>query len=813
MEQEGTFMNNLWRDILYSVRTMLKNPAFSVVAVLTLAVGIGANSAVFSVVNAVLLRALPYKEPNQLVMFWEDNLKMELDQFPASYPNFVDYRDQSHSFESFAAFRREDFILTGADEPQRLAGAQVSENFFTLLGVAPVAGNNFSPEEYKAANAVMISHGLWQRQFGANPSIVGKPLTLNGMSFTVAGIMPARFRFPGELFEKADLWVPLQTTPAEAADRATHSLFVIGRLKSQVTLAAARSEMATIASRLQVQYESSNSGWGAKLIPLQEQIVGDVKPSLLILLGAVCLVLLISCVNVANLLIARATTRQKEIAIRMAVGASRRRMIQQLLTESLVLGVVSSLLGLLLALGGITLLRPLIPASYIYAQDVGLSVTVLGFALLISVVTAVIFGLAPAIQATKLDINSWLKEGSGRSSAGVERRFLRQLLIVSEVTLSLVLLVGAGLLIKSFVRLQQVNPGFKSENLLTMTVTIPDNKYPDAPRQRAFFQQALQQIQGIPGVKSAAVVTKLPLGGSDKVRAFLIEGRPPLASGQQQTASYNVVSPDYFSTMSIPLVKGRAFTDRDDPNAPLVAIISEAMAHRFFPNEEPVGKRLILKRANPTIAPEIIGVAGDVKGQGLDAEAKPGIFVPYAQAPASATSLVIRTEANPLGMTAAARHALLNVDKDQPVENITTMEQLISKSTSPQRLTTVLLSIFAVIALVLAAVGIYSIMAQSVRQRRHEIGIRVSLGARPGQILKMVIGQGMFLTLIGVSIGLVGVFFLARILLSLLYQVSTLDPLIYVGTTMLLSAVAFIASYIPARRAMKIDPMRALRDS
>jgi len=806
-------MSNLWRDILYSLRIMRKNPAFSVVAVLTLAVGIAANTAVFSVVNAVLLRPLPYEQPDQLVMFWENNLKMGLDQFPASYPNFVDYRDQSQTFQSFAAFNRDDFILTGMDEPQRIAGAQVSENFFKVLGIAPVIGNNFSPDDFKAGNSVIISNALWRRQFNANPSIVGQPLTLNGKSYTVAAVMPAGFRFPAELFEKADLWVPLHMEPALAADRASHGLFVIGRLKPQVPISSARSDVTTIASRLQKQYESSNDGWGAKLIPLQEQIVGDIKPSLLILLGAVSLVLFIACVNVANLLIARATTRQKEMAIRMAVGASRGRMIQQLLTESLVLGVVSSVLGLLLALLGILLLKPLIPASYIYVEDIGLSGTVFGFALLLSVVTAVIFGLVPAIQATTLDINGQLKEGSGRSSAGIQRRLLRQFLIVSEVTLSLVLLVGAGLLIKSFVRLQQVDPGFKADNLLTMSMAIPDDKYPDAPRQRAYFQQALQQVQGIPGVKSAAVASKLPLAGSDKVRAFLVEGRPPLASGQQQTASYNVVSPDYFSTMGIGLKKGRAFTDRDDFNAPLVAIINETMVQRFFPNEDPIGKRLILKRANPVVAPEIIGVVGDIKGQGLDAEAKPGMFVPQAQAPLPAMSLVIRSDANPLSLTTSARRALSYVDKDQPVENIAAMDQVVSKSTSPQRLNTILLSIFAVIALVLAAVGIYSIMAQSVRQRQHEIGIRAALGARPSQILRMVIGQGMVLTFIGIGIGLIGVFFLARILLSLLYQVNTLDPLIYAGTALLLLAVAFIATYIPARRAMKVDPVRTLRDA
>lgn len=801
-------MSSLWKDIIYSIRVMLKNPAFSAVAVFTLAIGISANSAVFSVVNAVLLGALPYREPGQLVMLWEDNLKMGLDQFPASYPNFVDYKDQSQSFESFAAFRRENYNLTGTDQPVRLTGASVSEDFFPLLGVSPLSGHSFSQEEFKAGNYVMISYGLWQSHFGGDRSLVGRTLMLNGKPYTVIGVMPAGFQFPGELFERVDFWVPLRLDPEEANNRASHGLFVISRLKPQVPVARAEAEVEAVAGRLQQQYQASNSGWGAKLTPLREQIVGDARPSLLILLGAVGLVLLIACANVANLLIARAAGRQKEIAIRMAIGASRGRMIQQLLTESLVLAVISSLLGLLLAFLGIGLLKPLIPSSYVYVQDVGVNGKVLGFTLLVSVLTAVIFGLLPALQATKPDIIGWIKEGSGKTSGGVQRRLMRKLLVVSEVALALVLLIGASLLIKSFMRLQQVDPGFRPDNILTMSVTIPAAKYPDSERQRGFFRQVLQQIQAMPGVKSAAGVTRLPLGNPEQVRAFLIEGRPPLASGEQQTASYNAVSPDYFNAMSIPIAKGRAFTERDAENAPLVAVINQTMARRYFPGEEPLGKHLILKKGSSS---EIVGVVGDVKGQGLDAAPKPGIYVPYLQAPSPSMTLVVRSVADPLSLTNSVRGAVRNVDSDQPVDNVSTMEEVVRKSTSQQRLNMLLLTIFAAVAVTLASVGVYSVMAHSVRQRKHELGIRVALGARPGHILSMVVGEGMTLTLIGVGIGLVAAFFLTRLISSLLYDVNAVDPLLYLGATLLLAVVAIVACYVPARRATRIDPMLALR--
>lgn len=803
-------LSKLWQDILYSLRIIRKNPIFSLVAVFTLAIGIAATTAVFSVVNAVLLRRLPYKNPNQLVMFWETNLKKGLDQFPASYPNFIDYKEQSRSFESLVAFRPQNFNLTGGGEPLRLEGAEVSEGFFNLLGQPPLSGRTLVSEDNQTgASVVVVSFGLWQNRFGSDPGLVGKALTLDGKPYTVVGIMPSSFRFPGELFERADLWVPLTVSPDEARNRLTHSLFVVGRLKPDIPIQKVQAEVGTVAKQLEQQYQDSNTGWGATVVTVQEQLTGDVRPSLLILFGAVSLVLLIACANIANLLLARSIIRQKEFAIRLSVGASRLRIIQQLLTESLVLALGGSILGLLLAFWGISLVKSLIPTSY-NVQDIGLNAAVLFFSLLLAVITAILFGLAPAIQATKVDLNETLKEGSNKMSAGVHRRFLRQLLVVSEISLSIVLLIGAGLLIRSFSRLQEVDPGFKSDKLLTMSMTMPVTKYADAQKQRDFFQQILQQLRNVPGVKAVGGATRLPLSGKDKVRAFLIEGRAA-TPGEQLTASYSAVGADYFNTLGIKLIKGRYLTERDDDRAPQVVVINETLARRFFPGEEPLGKHLILKKSNPQIAPEIVGVIGDVRGNALDAESKAGIYVPYLQDPSPAISVALKTDGDPLGLAASARNAVRNVDKDQPIDNIATMEELVFKSTSQRRLNMVLLSVFAAIALVLAGVGIYSIMAQSVRQREHELGVRIALGAQPRHILKMVIGQGMILILIGIALGLVATFFLARLASSLLYGVSAVDPLIYGSVPLLLAAVALLASYIPARRATKVDPIIALR--
>jgi putative ABC transport system permease protein len=804
-------MGNLLRDLRYNFRMMRKHPGFAAVAVFTLALGIGATSAVFSVVNAILLKPLFYENPERIAVLWGNNAQSGLEQFPFSYPDYADFKEQSRSFQQLAAFRSEDFTLTGNSEPERIIGAAVSEDFFPMMGVQAMLGRTFSPEDQKpGANVVMVSRELWQRRFGESPDLVGQSITLNEKSYTVVGVMPRNFLFPGELFEHTDLWVPLNLAPEEMIARGQRTLFITGRLKPQIAPAEAQSEVEAIAGRLQQQYQDTNTGWSAKLIPLREQFVGDVRPSLLILLGAVCFVLLIACVNVANLLLARAASRQREIAIRMAIGASRGRMIQQLLTESLLLGVLSGAFGLLLAVIGVSLLRSLIPTSYLNAQDIGIDGKVLAFTLLISIVTAVIFGLAPAFQATKVDINGWLKDGNGKMSAGVRRRWLRSILVVSEITISLVLFVGASLLIKSFLRLQQVEPGFKAENVLTLDIALPESRYPDEVKQKAFYQQVLQQLHDAPGVTSVGAVTSLPLGKSDRTRAFGIDGRP-LNPSNVPTASYSAVSADYFSTLGIKLVKGRYFTERDSEQAPMVAVVNETLARRYFPGEEALGKRLVQRKAGKLMLREIVGIVGDVKSYGLDAETQAGLFVPYQQDAVLGMTLVARSNSNPLGLSAVARNVVQRVDPYQPIDNISTMEQIVSQSIAQQRLNMILLSIFAAVALILAAVGIYSVMANSVRERRQEIGIRMALGAQPGHIFKMVIGQSMLLTVLGVGIGLAVAFTLTRLISSLLYGVSAVDPVVFVGTPVLLAGVAFLASYLPARQATKVDPIIALK--
>jgi putative ABC transport system permease protein len=804
-------MGNILRNLRFNLRTLRKHPGFALVAIFTLALSIGANSAVFSVVNAILLRPLPYGDPERLVMLWEKNVQNGVEQFPASYPDYADFKEQSHSFQQLAAFRSEDFTLTGGGEPERIIGAAVTGDFFQMMGVPAALGRPLSAEDQQpGTNVVVVSHDLWQRRFGGNPGLVGQTMTLNEKSYTVVGVMPQSFRFPAELFEHADLWAPLDVAPEERSVRGQRALFLAGRLKPQVSQAEAEAEVGTVADRLQQQYQATNSGWGAKLVPLREQFVGDVRPSLLILLGAVSFVLLIACVNVANLLLARAASRQREIAIRMSIGASRWQVIQQLLSESLLLGLLGGALGLLLAVAGVGLLRNLIPASYLNAQDITVDGKVLAFTLLISASTAIIFGLVPAFQATKVDINSWLKEGSGKTTSGVRRRWLRSFLVVSEITISLVLFVGASLLIKSFLRLQQVDPGFRPDNVLTLNIALPESRYPDEARQKAFYQQVLQRLAAAPGVKSAGAVTILPLSGSDRTRAFGIEGRP-LVSSNIPTASYSAVSADYFATLGIPLVKGRYFTERDTEQSPPVAVINETLARRYFHGEEALGKRLMQKKAGKPILREIVGVVKDVKSYGLEAETQPGLFVPYQQEASLAMTLVARSNSDPLALTSAARGAVQDVDPSQPIDNISTMEQVVSKSIAPQRLNMVLFSIFAAVALILAAVGIYSVMANYVRERRQELSIRLALGAPPRHVFRLVLGRSMALTLAGIVIGVAVAFTLSRLISSLLYGVSAVDPVVFVGTPLLLAAVAFLASYLPARQATKVDPMVALR--
>jgi putative ABC transport system permease protein len=803
---------DLWQDLRYGVRTLLKNPGFTAVAVIALALGIGANSAIFSVVNAVLLQPLPYRDPDRLVMVWEDNTKGGYPRNTPAAANFLDWREQSRVFEGMAAIANQSFALTGAGEPERIDGRRVSASLFPLLGVEPLLGRAFLPEEDQpgAGRAVILSHGLWQRRFGSDPNITGKALTLNGESHTVVGVMPAHFQFPAR---EDELWVPIAFTNEQAANRGTHYLQVVARLKPGVTVEQTQAEMSAIAARLQEQYPSQNTGVGAAVVPLHEQLVGDIRPALLILLGAVGFVLLVACANVANLLLARAAARQKEIAVRVALGASRMRLIRQFLTESVLLAAVGGVAGLLLSLWGVNLLKAFIPENISQVGAISIDAQVLGFTLLVSLLTGLIFGLAPATQASNFNLNETLKEGGRDSSAGSRGNRIRAVLVVAEVAVSLVLLIGAGLLINSFLRLRSVDPGFRADNLLTMRIVLPELKYPDQARRAAFYAEALRRIEALPGVESAAVTNWIPLVRQGDSNSFTVEGQPDPGPGRSPSVATRVVSPRYFDTMGIQLLRGRQFGEQDRADSPPVVIVSEAMARRSWPGEDPVGKRMKMGGYNSD-APwmEVVALVKDVRQFELTAEPKPQIYLHYEQ-PAffRPSNLVVRTEADPLGLAATVRKTVWEIDKDQPVSNISTMEDVLSESISRQRFSMLLLGIFAGVALVLAAVGIYGVMSYSVAQRTHEIGIRMALGAQAADVLKLTVGQGLRLVLVGVAVGLAAAFALTRLMASLLYGVSATDPATLVTISLVLISVALLASYVPARRATKVDPLTALR--
>jgi putative ABC transport system permease protein len=805
-------MRDFWRDIQYSARVMVKNYRFALVVIAILALGISANSTVFTVVQSVLLRPLPYADADHLVMIWKTNAKRGLDNAPVSYPDYVDFKSQASNLESAASLTSQDFSLTGSHEPVRIAGVAVSDSFFTVLSVPAMLGRVFAPEEFNSgANTTVLSYDLWEKQFGSNRNLIGKPITLNEKSYTVVGVMPKEFRFPGELFGKADLWVPLALSQADLNNRNAHKLFIVARLKPQATLSATQAELQTISRRL---YESQTGGadWSVKATPLRQQFVGDITTPLLILLGAVGFVLLIACTNVANLLLARSASRQKEMAIRLAIGANRGRLIRQLLTESLLLSVIGAILGLALAYGALLVLKGIIPASFVYVEQIGIDARVLGFTILIAVASAVLFGLAPALQSTHVNINRWLKEGTGRSSAGPRRRHLSNLLIVVEVSLSLLLLIGSMLLIKSFVRLQDVDPGFNRQEVLAANISLPDSKYASPEQKRAFFQQLMQQLKGASGVRNIGGVNNLPLSGSDKIRAFLVQGNENVAPNQIPSASYCMVLGDYFTALDIPLIKGRYFTEQDNENSPQVAIINQTLARRFFGGEEPLGKRLILKRTEPAIMPEVVGVVHDVKAYGLDTDANAALFVPYMQDPFPTMSIVVRGDADPTALAGATRQAVQAVDPYQPIDSLTTVSEMVSKSISGQRLNVILLTVFAVLALILAAIGIYSVLSHAVLERAPEIGIRMALGASPNGVVRMIAGHSMLVTVIGLVLGLVAAFFLTRFASSMLFSVQAVDPIIFIAAPIVLLLVALVASYFPARKASQVNPIIALRN-
>ena len=807
----GNIMADLWQDLRYSVRMLVKNPGFTAVAVIALALGIGANTAIFSVVNTVLLRPLPYRDPEQLMMVFEDSRAHGYPRDNPTIANFLDWRNQNTVFESMAAIAGTSLNLTGAGDPERLVGYRVSASFFPMLGVNPELGRWFTPEEDQdgAARVAIIGHRLWQRRFGADPNIVGKALTLSGGSVTVVGVMPAGFGFYSP---EDELWVPMAFSREEQANRSMHFMDVVARLRPGVTQAQAQAEMSTIAARLQQQYPEANTNVGSEVVPVHEHMVGNVRRPLLIFLGAVGLVLLIACVNVANLLLARAAVRQKEIALRVALGASRWRLVRQFLTESILLGIIGGLFGLALAVYGLKLLTTIIPPNIPQIKNVSIDPWVLSFTILISLLTGLIFGLAPATQWSGLRPNDTLKEGGHNPVAGRGNR-IRGGLIVAEVAISLVLLIGAGLLINSFLRLRNVDPGFRSENLLTMRVSLPATKYADAQQRAAFYTELNRRLENVPGVKSSAVTTNLPLYPQSSSDGIVIEGRPKPPPNQEPVINIRVISPGYFETMGIPLLTGRQLSDQDTDASPNVTVISETMARRHWPNEDPLGKRISF--GDPQTDADwiqIVGIVKDVRQSDLVTEIKPQLYVSYQQFRFFAPrDLVVKTEVEPLSLAPAIRKTIWEIDKDQPVSNVRTMDQIAWASVASQRFSMLLFAIFAGVALLLAAVGIYGVMSYSVAQRQGEFGIRMALGAQRSDVFKLTIGKGLKLVLLGVVFGLAGAFALTRLMATLLFGVGATDPVTFAAITLVLVAVGLLASFIPARRATKVDPLVALR--
>jgi len=800
-------VQTIWQDVKYGIRMLFKHPGFTVVAVLTLALGIGANSAIFSVVNAVLLRPLQFKEPEQLVKLWETLPQQGLTG-TVSAPNFLDWREQNQVFTEISAYEPANFSLQGKDQPERILGVSATAGFFDVLSTPPQLGRTFLAGEDQAGRnfVAVISDRLWQRNFGADPEIIGKTITLGGETFTLIGVMPPGFEFPSAT---TDIWTPLVFSKEQLAERGNHSLRVIGRLKADATLQQAQEQMSTIARRLAQQYPDNQAGRDIKLIRLQEETVQSVRPALLILLGAVGFVLLIACTNVANLLLARAATRRREIAIRTALGAGRARLVRQFLTESLLLSLMGGALGLVVGKWGVDALVALASGFLPRASEIGLDARVLGFTLLLSMLTAIVFGLAPALQISKTDVQEALKEG-GSSGSSPRGNWLRSLLAVAEVAAALMLLVGAGLLIRSFMRLQQVDTGLRPENVLTMKITLPEAKYKTKEPAVAFYDQVLERVNALPGVETAGLINILPIqqfGWNGHAR---VEGIPQ--SDPPVLVEFRSASTDYFRTLGIPLIAGNLFNTRNKETGAPVVVVNQTFVRQLLAGQDPIGRRINMG-SNEENWMTITGVVADVRQSGLVRPTRPEIFIPYTQrnSETQSMSLVVRSKAEPTALANSIRREVLAVDPNQPIYDVQTMETVIGKSVSNQRLNMLLMGIFAALAMTLALVGIYSVMSYMVTQHTREIGIRIALGAQTLDILKLVLGQGLLLTFIGVGLGLLGAFGLTRLMASLLYEVKSTDPVTFLAVSLLLVAVALLACYLPARRASKVDPMVALR--
>ncbi len=798
-------MDTLFRDIRYGLRGLWKRPGFTAIALVALALGIGANTAIFSLVNAVVLRPLPYPEPDRLVWVWGN--------FPGgnrasvSPPDYLDFRSQNKTFEQFAATMSlpAPATLTGSGEPERLNASVVSGNYFQTLGVTPLLGRGFSLDNEKSGNdqVTILSHELWQKRFGGNAGIINQRINLDSKSFEVIGVMPKDLTFP----QTADLWVPLNFDRAEEMKvRAAHFLRPLGRLKPGVTVAQAQADTDAIAAQLAEQYPTSNKGWSLRLEPLRERLIGNSKTSLYILFGAVGFVLLIACANVANLLLVRATARQKEVALRTALGASRFRIVRQLITESLLLALIGGVLGALLAAWGIDLLVTLTRDSVPPTAIVKMDATVLGFTFLTSLITGLLFGVVPAFRTAKLNLSDALKEGAKNSEATFRNR-TRSLLVVFESALAVVLLVGAGLLIRSLIVLQNTNPGFDASNVLTMRVDLPGGKYDTPEKASSFYQQLEQRLSALPGVESAGFITELPLSGQPNDTPFTVEGRTGVSPDQKFGADFRRINQNYFQTMRIPLLRGRNFTAQEVRDNAKLVVVSESLVNTAFPNEEALGKRLVTNLSDKPF--EIIGIVGDIRHRSLEFQPYAAMYLPTVLS--GRMNIALRTQGDPLSLVPAVRKEVAAIDKEQPVAVIRTMDEWVNRSTATPRYRTTLLGLFAALAMILAATGIYGVMSYSVAQRTHEIGIRMALGARHGDVLRLVVSQGMLLVVVGLGIGVAAALALTRLMQSLLFGVTAKDPITFVAVAGLLAVVALIACYIPARRATKVDPLTALR--
>ena len=819
-------LETFWQDLRFGARMLRKSPGFTLVAVATLALGIGANTVIFSIVNAVILRPLPYPNPQQLVVVWESDINRKIPRGTAPPADFLDWRAQNSVFEYMAGMQILSFDLTGVGVPQQIWGIRASPDFLDMLGVKPALGRSFLPEEEQPGHdhSVILSHEIWERSFGASPGVLGRNITISDNSYTIVGVLPGGFNLLGRS-QKYDLWIPL-SFPPEVIRRDNPSLIVFARMKPGVTIAQARADMDTITNRLAAEYPKTNQGVGALVGSMHYELARTPREPLLIILGAVGLVLLIACANVASLLLSRAAVRRREVSIRAALGAKRLRLVRQMLTESVLLGLAGGTAGLLLAYGGLRLLPAILPPAGAlgelpHADWIGLNWPVLIFTVAVALLTGIIFGLVPAFQSSKPDLNDSLKESGRSMSGGVESRLARNALVIAEVGISLVLLIGAVTLIRGFRDLLRTNPGFNPENVLSMQVWLPFQRYPNPSQARTFFQQAVERMRALPGVSSASAINFLPLSGWTDITNLDIEGRQSPTPRTQFNAHYRIIDDQYFRTMQIPIIRGRSFTGSDGERAAPVAIINQTLANEYWQGQDPIGQRIRVHLQESKNVPwragatdnwlTVVGVVGDVRNREWDDDTIGEVYLPFPQVPSRMMSLVLRTNGPTGALADSVRQIVASEDRQQPVTSVKTMEELLSATTSSQELDSTLLGFFASLALILAAIGIYGVISYSVEQRTHEIGIRLALGARPKDVSRLLVRQGLRLAGIGALFGLIVAYAVTRLLANSFFGIRSVDPIAAGLAVLGLLIVAAAACYIPARRAARVDPIQALR--